>query len=200
MPTPAFFETFPRIAMRDPLADTLGAATDGVLEYGYLDAVKSAGHSCPTVAGAWLMTAKALARLYGDDLPRRGEIRVDVRERQDEGVAGVVGAVAGLVTGAAGDGGFKGLAGRFARRGLLAYGVAIDGDLRFTRTDTGRSVETRYHPESVAPPPNLRALLQAALEPGADAHARREFADAWQDRVRRIAERAHDPALVSVAG
>ena len=42
--------------MRDPLARFLGAAEDGVIEYTYADTVKLAGHSCPTVASAYLMT------------------------------------------------------------------------------------------------------------------------------------------------
>ena len=201
MQVPPFFDAVPRVAMRDPLAETLGAADDGIIEYGYVDAVKLAGHSCPTVAGAWLMTVKALARLYGDDLPRRGEIRVELRQPQDEGVAGVIGNVAGLLTGAAGDGGFKGLAGRFSRRGLLAYGAPIDGDIRYTRTDTGKSVEVAYHPEVVERPAELKALMQTALGPSADAQARRAFGGAWQEWVRRIVvDHADDPALVTVAG
>lgn len=33
--------------MYDPLAEFLGAAEGGLIEYGYADAVKLAGHSCP---------------------------------------------------------------------------------------------------------------------------------------------------------
>src|SRR5512147_174860 len=111
MQSPAFFEEVPPIVVVDPLADVLGAAEGGVIEYRYVDAVKLAGHSCPTVAGAWLMTRAALARLYPGELPRRGEIRVELGQAIDDGVAGVIASVAGLVTGAAGEGGFKGLAG-----------------------------------------------------------------------------------------
>lgn len=201
MQVPPFFDAVPPVAMRDPLAETLGAADDGIIEYGYVDAVKLAGHSCPTVAGAWLMTVKALARLYCDELPRRGEVRVELRQSHDEGVAGVIGNVAGLLTGAAGDGGFKGLAGRFSRRGLLAYGAPIDGDIRYTRTDTGKSIEVAYHPEVVERPAELKALMQAALLPSADAQARRAFGSAWQEWVRRIVvDHADDPALVTVTG
>lgn len=201
MQVPPFFDAVPPVAMRDPLAETLGAADDGIIEYGYVDAVKLAGHSCPTVAGAWLMTVKALSRLYGDELPRRGEVRVELQQPHDEGVAGVIGNVAGLLTGAAGDGGFKGLAGRFSRRGLLAYGAPIDGDIRYTRTDTGKSVEVAYHPEVVERPAELKALMQAALLPSADAQARRAFGSAWQEWVRRIVvDHADDPALVTVTG
>jgi len=201
MQSPAFFDAIPHIVMRDPLADTLGAAADGVIEYEYLDAVKLAGHSCPTVAGAWLMTVKALRRLYGDGLPHRGAVRVEVRQRQDEGVAGVIGNVAGLVTGAAGDGGFKGLAGRFGRRGLLSYGAAIEGDLRFTRTDTGASVEVACHQEILERPMELKALMASALAPDAGPDAHLAFGAAWQEWVRRIVvDHADDPALVTVVG
>ncbi len=201
MQAPAFFDTVPPVVMHDPLAETLGAAEDGVVEYRYADAVRLAGHSCPTVAGAWLMTARALRRLYGDERPQRGSIRVEVREPQDEGVAGVIGSVAGFVTGAAGDGGFKGLAGRHSRRNLISYGAAIEGDLRFTRTDTGASVEVACHSGIVERPSDLRTLMQAALEPSADDEARRAFARAWQEWVRRIlVEHADDPALVTMTG
>jgi hypothetical protein len=58
---PEFFEIAPRITIHDPLAAFLGAAADGIIEYCYADAVKLAGHSCPTVASAYLMTRAALA-------------------------------------------------------------------------------------------------------------------------------------------
>lgn len=197
MQTPDFFDAVPAIRVVDPLAETLGSAAGGVIDYGYRDAVKLAGHSCPTVAGAWLMTRAALARLYPHTLPRRGELRVELRATLDEGVAGVIASVATLVTGAAGDGGFKGLAGRFARRGLLHFGVPMRGEIRFTRTDTGQAVELAFQPEAVPRPPALRALMAQALAPDADAATRQAFGEAWQDWVRRIAvDHADDPALV----
>jgi len=127
MQTPAFFDQVPKILVHDALAQTLGAVRDGLMEYRYIDAVKLAGHSCPTVASAWLMTRAALARLYPEQTPRRGEIRVELCERQEAGVAGVIASVASLVTGAAGSGGFKGLGGRYARRALLVFGVPMHG-------------------------------------------------------------------------
>jgi len=70
MQMPAFFDSAPRIVVEDALARTLGAVQDGIIEYTYLDAVKLAGHSCPTVASAWLMTRAALARLCPGETPR----------------------------------------------------------------------------------------------------------------------------------
>ncbi|MCC6869924.1 MAG: hypothetical protein IT522_13985, partial [Burkholderiales bacterium] len=79
MRTPAFYDAVAPIVVADPLAALLGAAEDGRIEYRYVDAVKLAGHSCPTVAGAWLMTRKALAYLYANDVPQRGGVRVELR-------------------------------------------------------------------------------------------------------------------------
>ena len=95
---PGFYGQAPVITVRDPLADFLGAAAGGVFEYRYADAVRLAGHSCPTVASAFLMTRAALAALYGDDLPVRGDIRVDLAEAHDAGVAGVIASIATLIT------------------------------------------------------------------------------------------------------
>jgi hypothetical protein len=199
MKTPAFFDAVPAIVVADPLAETLGAAEGGLIEYRYVDAVKLTGQSCPTVAGAWLMTRAALARLYPGETPRRGEIRVELRQPVDEGVAGVIAGVAGLVTGAANEGGFKGLAGRYARRGLLRFGVPMGGEIRFTRLDTGRSVELSHRLQAVPRPPALGELLRDASAAEASAAARRAFADAWQGWVRTIMiEHADDPTLIEL--
>ena len=45
---PTFFAQAPTVRVRDPLARFLGAAAGGILEYHYADAVRLAGHSCPT--------------------------------------------------------------------------------------------------------------------------------------------------------
>ena len=199
MQTPAFFDAVPPIVVVDPLGETLGAAEGGVLEYRYVDAVKLTGHSCPTVAGAWLMTRTALARLYPQELPRRGEVQVELRQALDVGVAGVIASVAALITGAANEGGFKGLAGRFARNGRLRFGVAMTGEIRFTRLDTHQAVELAHRLQVVPRPATLPALMAQALMPGADAPARKAFADAWQGWVQTLLiEHADDPALIAV--
>ena len=171
--------------MRDPLAEFLGATERGHLEYTYADAVKLTGHSCPTVAGAYRATVEALARLYPGELPERGAIRVELRERIEDGVAGVMASVAGLITGAAGEGGFKGLAGRFERRGLLQFGAPIRADLRFTRLDSGASVDVNVHP-APAMSPDLLAGLRRALSSEASPAERDSFARAWQARVAQL--------------
>lgn len=198
MSYPEFFAAVPRLTLHDPLAELLGAAENGRIEYGYTDAVKLAGHSCPTVAGAYLMTLKALARLYPDGLPERGGIRVELSAAQADGVTGVTAAVASLLTGAAGEGGFNGLAGRFSRRNLLLFGAAIDAELCFTRIDSGARVAVAYHPEVVPAPPELQKLMPKLLACTASAAEATEFGRLWQLRVKRILiDHFDDPALVA---
>ncbi len=83
---PAFFADAPAIRLRDPLAGFLGSAEDGVMTYRYADAVGLCGHSCPVVAGAWLMVLAGLEWLYGDDLPERGGIEVHMRDGVGQGI------------------------------------------------------------------------------------------------------------------
>jgi len=199
MAFPEFFARIPAITLRDPLAELLGAAEGGLIEYRFADAVKLAGHSCPTVAGAWLMTVRALRALYGDEIPVRGDLRVALGETSDSGVAGVIASIAGLLTGAAGDGGFKGLGGRYGRRNLLRFGVAGVGGLAFTRLDTNVAVDCILRLETVPADPRLGGLLGAILGGTADDAARRLFGELWQARVRRILiEHADDPEIVEL--
>ncbi len=182
---PAFFDEVKTLTLRDPLAEVLGAASDGVMTYTYLDAVKLAGHSCPTVAGAYLMTVKALAKLYPDSVPERGGIKVELGAAQAEGVTGVIAAVAGLLTGAAGEGGFKGLGGKFSRRNLLQF-ESGNAAIRFTRLDTGASVAAAYYPEVVPAPPELQVLMSKLFSGEASVAERTEFGRLWQMRVKHI--------------
>ena len=197
MSFPDFFAQISPMALHDGLAEVLGAAAGGVIEYRYEDAVRLAGHSCPTVAGTWLLARHGLAALYPDSPPERGQIRVELRAAQDAGTTGVVGSVLGLITGAAGEGGFKGLGTRFVRRNLLTYGVALPAEVRFTRLDNGAAVLLTYHPEVVPPAAAMQALMPRVVSGLADAFECAEFARLWQERVRRILlEQADDPALM----
>ncbi len=60
MQYPIFYDQVENIKLYDPLSDFLGAVDKGDIEITYLDCVKLAGHSCPTVAGAYLMALTGL--------------------------------------------------------------------------------------------------------------------------------------------
>ena len=199
MAFPEFFSRVPTITLRDPLAELLGAAEGGLIEYGFADAVKLAGHSCPTVAGAWLTSVRALRALYGEEIPVRGDITVSLHESIDTGVAGVIASVATLLTGAAGDGGFKGLGGQHVRRGLLKFGVSGSVGMTFTRLDTNLTVNGNFRPNLISADPRLGELLPAVVHGSATPAERRLFGELWQDRVKRILiDHGDDPAVVEL--
>lgn len=196
MSYPAFFDTVEKITVHDPLCQLLGSNSDGMLQYSYTDAVKLAGHSCPTVAGAYIMTLRALKHLYGDAVPERGGIKVQLHDGPADGVAGVIANVVSLLTGCAAEGGFKGLGGQHVRRGLLSFNGPVNGQIRFERTDTGDSVTVSYHPEIVPPTP-VMGLLRPILARQATKDQIDNFASGWQDRVKRIFQQIDNPELVS---
>lgn len=200
MSFPAFFDGAPEIRMRDPLAAFLGSAEDGVMTYRYADAVRLAGHSCPVVAGAWLMVATGLDWLYGESLPERGGIEVHMRDAFDHGTTGVVASVATLVTGAAAESGFGGIgtARHFARRGLLRFEAPIDGVMALRRCDTGAGVVLDIDTGRVPHHPEIDELMPQAVQGTADEATLRRFMTLWQDRIARMLAAADDPRLVHV--
>lgn len=186
MKTPDFFNDVPLIVVSDPLASVLGATDGGILNYTYADVVKLAGHSCPTVAGAYLMVQNGLKALYGDEIPVRGEIKVLMRGTLGAGVVGVIANVASMITGATDVSGFHGLGGKFDRRGLLFYNAEITGEMALERVDTGVRVTLSYDPSFILPSPQMGELLPLILSGRADENSCKLFGTLWQDRVKRI--------------
>ena len=184
MKYPEFYNEVETIVVKDALSDFLGAFENGIIEYSYLDMVKLAGHSCPTVAGAYLICRTALKHLYPDSMAQRGEIAIEFKNQADEGVTGVVSNVFSFITGATAKSGFKGLNGQFVRHSLMRYGASISGDYRFIRKDTGQSVELIYSP--FPPSAQLKELMQKCLTQSATLEETRLFKDLWQERVRMI--------------
>lgn len=197
---PDFYEQAPVVRTRDPFAEMLGAAQDGVLEYHYADAVRLAGHSCPTVAGAFLMGRAALAALFPDGLAERGAIAIHMPAPESEGTTGVTAQVLTLLTGAASDNGFNGIQGRFRRKGLLSFAERKEGEtISFKRLDTGTGVTVSLDVSPVPSDPAQGARMAAILYGNADDEQRVAFANAWQERVRRLLlEFADDPRVIRV--
>jgi len=185
---PLMFPDSPVLRLYDPLGEVLGAG-DGVYTYRFDDAVKLAGHACPTVAGAFLMARRAVELLYRDELPRRGDLRVTLHGRPDEGVNGPISQVLTLVTGAAPENGFHGLGGRHVRMGLMTFagdGAAFAAGVTFERIATGERVTLSYDPSAIPPAATMGADLQAVLSGAADDSVYQRFRNAWRGRVERI--------------
>lgn len=176
------------IVLRDPLAELLGFKEQGLIQITLEDAGRYAGHLCPTVATAFELARQGLKHLYPDQLPVRGDVSVKVHSAPDVFANGPVGRIVGYVTGAAGQDGFRGLAGRFARAGLLRYDpeAVPFGAVTMWRADTRQSVCLRPRsgvlPEQPAISQNLKPAL--AGEPAALAL----FRQAWAERVAAVME------------
>lgn len=196
MKYPDFFNEVPKVTLYDPLAEFLGATEKGILQYGYVDAVKLAGHSCPTVASAYWATYKALAFLYPDSLPVRGQIKVEFCDEITTGVTGVIANVVSMLTGAMSENGFKGIGGHFDRRERLFFSAGMEGEMRFTRLDTNQSVLVETNLQHVPGSPRVPALIASCIRNTATPAEVAEFRQLWQDRVRRVLlEHGDDPAV-----
>lgn len=187
MKYPEFFERVESITLKDPLAEFLGAFEEGMISFGYLDVVKSAGHSCPTIAGAYLMAREGLKALYKDEMPVRGDIRVLMKEGMEEGTAGVMANLFSLITGATTTTGFKGLQGHFDRRNLLFFNAPLSLHVKMQRVDTLQSVEMAYNPSAIVPDARMNVLMPKLFS-DATSEERLLFGTLWQERVRNILE------------
>lgn len=183
---PDFFNKIPTIKLQDNLSDFLGTFEDGIVEFSYLDIIKSAGHSCPTVLGAYLMTYKALNFLYENELPKRGDIKVEFADKQSDGVTGVISNVVSNITGATFDSGFKGIAGNFDRRNLMFFEREINSNIRFSRRDTGKKVDVFYNISDISMSERLQELMKKSISKNASIEEQKEFGKLWQQRVENI--------------
>ena len=199
MKYPAFYDQIETIIVADPLALFLGAFEGGVIEYNYLDVARLAGHSCPTVAGAYLMVSHGLKALYGDELPVRGEIEVAMLQNRHEGVCGVIANVFSYITGATEDSGFHGLAGQFDRRQLLSFGQQISATVRFSNKRNGHAVLVSYDSGFVPADADMGGLFSKTISGQANDKEALRFGQLWQNRVKAIlCDYADDPRLLSI--
>lgn len=199
MKLPDFFDDVPRLRMRDPLADVLGCAEGGVLEYSYADAVRLTGHSCPTVAAAYWLTWLAMHELFPDTLPLRGGVKVEFREDARVGSTGVVAAVVQMLTGAAGSSGFKGIGGMYGRAGLIRFKPDLPLALRYIRLDNGTAVDAEADLSFPPPDPALDELLRRCTKGSIDAAGLATLGRLWQERVRHLLlDLGRDPGVFTV--
>jgi len=183
---PIFYTQVPVIKLHDPLSEFLGAFSKGNLEISYLDCVKLAGHSCPTVAGAYLMAQKGLETLYPDTLPQRGQIKIQMQHDHTEGVTGVTANVLSFILGANDESGFKGIQNHFKRNNSLFFDTKITAMVKFTRMDTLASVSLSYDPSIIIADEMLKPLMMKNLQKQASLVEQKMFHALWQERVEAI--------------
>ena len=183
MKYPDFFNEIEHIILKDELSEFLGSSDEGIIDISYLEIVKMAGHSCAVTSGSYLMTLIGLKELYGNELPQRGNIKVEIKDQLTDGNTGVFGSVYSNITGATTNTGFGGLGDKFNRRNLMFYGANIKGNVRFTRLDTNKSIELSYNPHSIVAPGEI---MQSAFGPNGTEENRKAFPAKWQEMVETI--------------
>jgi hypothetical protein len=186
MSYPQFYDNVESMTLYDPLSEVLGSFDKGLITFKYIQIVKASGHSCPTVAGAYLMTLSALKALYPESTPVRGQIDISFKEDLEDGVAGVISNVITHITGATDKSGFKGLNGKFARHSLMHFNSDIQASARFMRTDTKEAVDVFYDSSAVAPHPEQMTLMPKIMQNSATDEEKAHFAKLWQMRVEQI--------------
>lgn len=145
---PAYYNDLDRIVLKDVMTRWYTVNKTGILSYGLEDAAKNAGHVCPAVTGAYLMTRAALNAIkaeyeanpkpsetstydYEDKVLYRGGVKITMSGAENKGNgANAMANVMSGITGAQMESGFKGGPGYpFAnRQNLLTY----DSNLKFS--------------------------------------------------------------------
>lgn len=198
------------IMMRDTFLEIFGQI-DGPIPYSYQELVKFAGHHCAAVAGAWVITNKALDALYpGDEIPERGQIKIYAPGPPDEWYVGVFAELFTYVTGATDDTGFPGssFGEKYNRRDLLFYPDQPSGTPPpqmkwiWERRDTGAKVSVQYnlmYAQPASTPEDEK--LQARIAAGDPTLTEKEIADwrkSWNDRAQFVLENADKPGFFVV--
>ncbi len=196
---PTFFKTRPIIKLQDPLQKFLGTFQDGVIEFNYLEITKNAGHSCPDVTGAYLMTYRALKALYNDDeLPVRGEIEVAFNKDYTDDITSVMADVTSHITGATLKLGFRGVEGKFSRIEKLKFNETFEGNIRFKRLDNQKEVIAKYDLSSIPIDAKQDILMSKVLSGEATLNEEIDFEVLWQQRVEKIFNHASEVITIDL--
>lgn len=142
-----------KIKIYEPFANFLMAEKE---EYEFsislLDVVRFAGHACPSIIGAFLISQRAIAELFPEaNICIRGDIAIEIPTSVDQGATGPISNVFSMIFGAWEKSGFGGLQGKFVRKGLLKYNstdIPI-GTFRFHNLKTGKYIDIIYDPSKV---------------------------------------------------
>jgi hypothetical protein len=159
----------------EPFAEFLLADPD---EYRFtislLDVVRFAGHACPSMIGAFLISQRAIAELFPEtNTCVRGQVGIEIPAPVTQGPTGPISNVFSMIFGSWEKSGFGGLQGKFVRRGLLKYEASNIplGTYRFHNLISKVWVDITYDPTKV---------------PLDDDHSKISFQDQWRRKITTI--------------
>jgi formylmethanofuran dehydrogenase subunit E len=181
---PNFFNDVEPFILKDELSEFLGATKDGIIEINYIDCVKLAGHSCPTVAGAYILTKVALERLFNNQMPIRSSLKITIGGAKEEGVNGVIANVISFITGCNDEGGFSGIGGKFNKKNLLSFNPNQKELVKFSTLDNLQEIRLNLDTSIVPGNPKMQILMQKQMQNIATEDEIKEFRTLWQDRVK----------------
>lgn len=152
-----------KILIHEPFAKFLGASPEEFdFEISLLEVVRFAGHACPSMIGAFLMSEAATNALFpADKRVQRGNVMIEIPQNQEQGPTGPISNVFSMIFGSWESSGFGGLGGEhFRRKNLLKYNCSQvpSGHYRFTNIATGVSVDIAYRPSGFDLPPDYDQL------------------------------------------
>ena len=136
-----FYDLAPVIRIVDPMPNLVGSVVDGrnTLTIRLTDVALYYGHVCPAFASGYMITSTALAALYPDSVPVRGQIRVAASA--PNGIFDL----ASYITGARAF---------YGRHKINAHDLAVDPSLKsekptefvivFQRKDTGKAFRVAF--------------------------------------------------------
>nr|BFD62077.1 hypothetical protein BdHM001_07580 [Bdellovibrio sp. HM001] len=164
-----------KIPVHEPFAHFLKAdPEEHAFPISLLDVVRFAGHACPSMVGAFVISQRAVRELFPETgVLVRGQVSVELGSSVDRGATGPISNVFSMIFGAWEKSGFGGIQGNFVRRGLLSYQVPdpSPGTYRFTHLGTGKKVEIFYDSSTVDLKGDLSDL---------------SFQEIWRMKIRRI--------------
>lgn len=170
-----------KIAINEPFAEFLMADQDEhKFHISLLDVVRFAGHACPSMVGAFLISQKAIKELFPEtNVCIRGLVAIEIPSAVSQGATGPISNVFSMIFGAWERSGFGGLQGQFVRRGLLNYEVqgVSPGSFRFHNLKTGHSVDISYDPSKAQAPDEVGSL---------------PFQKVWRHKIATILENPND--------
>lgn len=181
-----FFDSIEKIVLKDELLIFLWVNNDWLIDFSYKDIVKTAGHSCWTVAWAYLIAQKWLKELFWNENPNRGKIKVEIKKAPTDDNAWVIWCVLSNITWATTNYWFWGISTwEFNRRNTLFYNVDIESDVKLTDLITWKSVEINYRPWRIV---NPMKILKSAIWPDATELDKKTFPIKFQAMVKTIFE------------
>lgn len=176
-----------KVSVFEPFSAFLqGSEEESQFQISLLDVVRFAGHACPSIVGAFLISQRAIKELFPvTETCVRGEIAIDIPTGPTQGATGPISNVFSFIFGAWSDTGFGGLQGQFARRGLIRYSVPgiPPGCFRFKNLKTGAQVDITYNP----------SLAVVEVRDG------EAFQQQWQRKIKAILEKP-EAVLSSLGG